>query len=144
MESLVNFIDNIPQAVWAIIAASGLVSILVQPIKRWLKLQSDKVILALTTVLSFVPVALDALNSATATNPAILGRQTMVVLGVSQLLYRFVVKPFSKLVADAKAERARQGTETVPTPAPLVPEVPLESVQPLTPESEQKPNEFAA
>lgn len=123
MEQILNNILNAPTEVWIAIGGMIGVSAILQGLKHWFSLQSDKVITALLTALSFVAATFDYLNQAVATNPSILGAKTAAIVGGATVSYRFVVKPFSKLLEDAKAERERKAASTPAQPAPTQPTV---------------------
>lgn len=116
MDVILQIFTSVPESVWLAVGGAVGVSLIVQPLKRWLGLQSDKVVLFLTSTVAFAGVAVEYLLSAAAENPTILGQRTAVILGISQLAYRFLIKPSSNLLADAKAERERRTGEATPDP----------------------------
>lgn len=116
-KALNHLVDVLP-----IIAAAGGVSVVLQLAKKWLSLQSEKVVNFLLAVFSFIPVAVQYVIQAAQQNPAILGQRTAVIMGLSTVLYHQLVKPTTNLLKDAKAERERRERVTaVSTPEqPLV------------------------
>lgn len=111
-ESIMGFIvglpGTVPTEVWTLLGASGIVSLLLQRFKKWFSLQSDKVITFFLVVLSALPAAYEALVAASVANPELFGAYTAMIMGAAQVVYRFLIKPFSNLVNDAKKLRDEQ------------------------------------
>lgn len=122
MENIVNTLSKVPwELIGSLLVTTGIVSVLLQKFKNWFKLQSDKVIVVMLGLLSFIPAALDYVNSVAAENPLVLGRNTLVIMGLSQPLYRFVIKPLTDVLIDAKAERARREEANAPLEVVVAP-----------------------
>ena len=93
--------------------------------------------------MSFLVAGIDYINQAAINNPTILGERTASIVGLSTLLYRYIVKPLSNIFADAKKHRERvkrlssdaqlpaEETILVPTQAPEAPVI--EKPEPVTP-----------
>lgn len=109
---LVNLYHQVPSSAWHALFASAGVSVVLQKVKKWLSLQSPAIIHFLLIVFSFIPVAINYLMGAASTNPKVLGAQTFLILGLSNTIYRFAIKPTSNLLEDAKNERERKATQT--------------------------------
>lgn len=122
MELIKEIIDHIPNSAYLAILGAGVVSVLLQLTKQWLSLQSDKIITFLLGVFSFLVVSIDYVTQAVAQSPAVLGQRTATIMGVTQLVYRYAVKPGYNVVKDAKEYRARKET-TSNTPAVVAPAV---------------------
>lgn len=106
MDSIVNVITDIPDGAY-LAAAGGLgVSLLLEGFKKWLALQSDKIITFLLAAFSFMASAAEYLMTAVAENPTVLGEHTLVLAGSATILYRYVVKPGKLLLQDARAFRS--------------------------------------
>lgn len=103
-----ELLNSIPNSAYYVALASLIISVLLQKFKGWFNLKSDKVVTFLFMALSFLTVAIDYLVSAASANPTILGERTFVIMGVATVIYRYLVKPMSLLVNDAKL--ARQNT----------------------------------
>lgn len=136
LHSLSNFYnqnENIIRAVFAFLAASGLVSIVLQNTKRWLSLQSPKVIHFLLVVLSFVTVAVNYLIGAASQNPKILGPETLMLVGGASTLYHYAIKPLSNILTDAtnlRALKAKQAANEVIVSTVNISNVPASVVAP--------------
>lgn len=127
LQTLLDTITNIPDSVWQAIGVALGISVLLQGLKNWLSLQSDKVITFLLTALAFISASIDYLSQAALVNPSVLGQDTVALVGLSTLLYRYAVKPLTNLIGDAKQYRARKERVAVTTEELI----PIESVQPL-------------
>lgn len=144
MDSVLELLNNIPTGTYEAIGAALGISVLLQGIKKWLSIQSDKVVAFLLSGLSFITVAIDYLMQAVHTNPSILGQQSVTIVGLSTILYRFMIKPASTLVADAKEYRlskARLANEAVENQDLLVDLVAPVASQP-EPIEPVKPDDF--
>lgn len=105
MEFVVNAFGEIPTGAYLALAGGLGVSLLTEMAKKYLSLQSDKVITFLVLALSFATSAIEYIITAVAQNPGILGTHTASVLAASTLAYRFIVKPAKNLLGDAKSFR---------------------------------------
>lgn len=105
MEQITTLLNAIPDGTFYVVAVGLVVSILLQVFKHWLQLQSDKVITFLLMCLSFISVAIDFLTQTVAQNPTAMGAKTFLIMGVSTTLYRYIVKPVTGIVQDAKVYR---------------------------------------
>lgn len=125
MENISDVVNNIPTSTYTALgltlAAAG-VSILLQLLKKWLSLQSDKVITILFIGLSFATAALDYLLSNASDNPKVLALRTFFLAGLATPIYRFLVKPATQLLVDAKIERERKAKSVAPVVNKEVPE----------------------
>lgn len=150
MESIVDFFSQVPPSTYEAIGTALGISVLLQGFKKWLQLQSPKVITFLLTALSFLATAIDYLSQSVASNPSLMGQRTMVIVGLTNILYHYIVKPTTNLVSDAKEYRLRKDRLAegaienqdllVPTIAPN-PDEP-EAVEPVTPASITAQNDF--
>lgn len=111
---IVNYVQSVPGEVWAAIGTMIGISAILQKIKTWFSLQSDKVITFVLSVLSFVPVVIDYINSQIAANPAVIAPRTLAIMGGATAAYRYIIKPATRLLQDAKIERERRLREQVP------------------------------
>lgn len=105
------------------IAAAGGVTVLLQLVKKWLSVQSDKVVNVLLVVFSAIPVAVNYLLQTVTVNPGTLGARTAAIVGLSTVLYQQLVKPTTNLLRDAKIERERRErllAESTPLTTPIV------------------------
>lgn len=117
MDTVVHAWQSIPHSFWVALGASGIISVVLQFIKHWLEELSPKVLMTLLTTFSFGAAAINYLLGNASTNPTLLGQQTASLVGLATILYRFVIGPGTKLMVDAKAERARQDALKAATPA---------------------------
>lgn len=125
METLHHIWNSIPWATVrdAVIAAGG-VSVAVQVFKKWLALQSEKVITFLVGVVSFIAVGINYLMGAAAQNPMILGQRTAALVGLATLIYQapgIGIKTLSGILRDAKTLREAQTTQVSVPPVPAAP-----------------------
>jgi len=138
MEMVTEILNNVPNGTYLAVGAGFAVSLILQLLKKWLALQSEKVINFLLGALSFITVAIQYLTTAVSQNPSVLGTRTTAVVTAALAAYHFKylgIKDLSNLLKDAKAYRERK--ERV-TQAGLIPagdketvkEVPLDTVQP--------------
>jgi len=117
INSVVHFLQQVPwDVVGQALVASGIVSVVLQALKKWLSLQSPKVINTLLFVVSSLTVGLNWLLSSSASNPTLLGQQTAAIAGLSGLLYQFFIKPASNVLSDAK--QLREQKAALPLSAP--------------------------
>lgn len=138
LQNIVDAFSSIPMSAWEAIGAALGISVLLQGLKNWLSLQSDKVITFLLGSLSFVAAAIDYLSQAAMSNPAVLGQDTAAIVGLSTILYRYIVKPTSNLISDAREYRARKERLAVEdTPIEKQNLVPLDDVQVQVPVADQ-------
>jgi hypothetical protein len=108
MNYIAQILGDIPvTAVYALIAAF-VVSVLLQVIKKWLSIQSDKIITFILGSLSFLTVGFDALTQQVAQNPSLLGPKTFMLMGLATTVYRYAVKPASTLMQEVKELRERK------------------------------------
>lgn len=115
LDALTRVAETIANNWPLIVAALGLSAFQVK-INKWFNLQSDRLKVTITGVLSVlgagIPLALGWLSS----NPEFLGAYSAVVFSTMTFAYRFVIKPTTCLIEDAKNYRA--GVESqVATPA---------------------------
>lgn len=85
MNALMDFIHAIPDPAWTLLI-SAVVSMILQGIKKWLDVQSDKVITFILTALSFAGSAIEYYASTASQNPTILGQKTVVIVGSATLI----------------------------------------------------------
>lgn len=111
MNELSLIAQNIPyEVIFAFIAGSYAVSIIVQQIKKWLSLHAWGANVA-SGVLAFTGLGLEFLMTAAKSNPQALGKYTFAIVGLTNLAYHaplIGVKALTELSSDAKAERARR------------------------------------
>lgn len=146
MEIITNVLSEVPTGAYLASGGALAVSLLLEALKKWTNLQSDKMITFLLMALSFGASALEYLMTAIAANPGILGTHTAVLMGLATVLYRYIVKPSRTLLQDAKAFRSTTLTNTVapiqsaPLPQAAVPAT-IQIEDAVAPVSE---SEFAA
>ncbi len=121
METL-NAIQTFLSTHWELIVfaftALGL-SAALQKVKHKLEIESPKVMLAVTSVISFLAVAIPGFLGWINMNPDVLGSYSAFVFTAMTLLYRYVVQPSSAFLSDVKEFKQAQASASVaPTPAP--------------------------
>lgn len=144
MDTATDLLKAIPDSALFASAGALLVSIALQYVKKWAQLQSDKVIAFVLLCLSFVPVAISYITNEATLNPNFLGKWTFIIMGLSQLAYRFAVKPVTNVFEDAKKLRvmgAQAGLAGVEFPSPVVPVNPnvMNAVTPQAGQYEETP-----
>lgn len=129
---LTPIINSLPPEVWLAVLG-GVVSVVTQAAKKWLDLQSPRVVMALTTALSVVATAVPSLLSAVSHDPTILGQHAAIVIGIATLAYRYIIQPADSFLVGYKQYKASQLSEntaiTAPVTAPIA--LPVET-QPIS------------
>jgi hypothetical protein len=110
---LTHLFSSIPPQTWSILLAalaiSGLQASIVGLIENRINSSlSDKTNQAINGALAAIAEALNAIVSAGQTNPTAFGTNTLVIVGVSQFVFRYVTLPLSRLLSDARAHRSSQ------------------------------------
>ena len=118
IDSIVDFLNNSQGAILLTTIGGFVVSVTLEKIKKWLSLQSDKVITFLLTAFSFLAVAIESLLSSNPESLSAIGLNSTVIFFAANIAYRYVVKPGKGLIEDARAFR----TETVENVTQDVPE----------------------
>lgn len=96
MDQILPTLNTIAQAIpWDLVAASGILSPVVLLVKKWLSIQSEKVMMTLVLVLSMLGSAVTYILSTTSADPTIIAAQGFIVAAMSQPVYYLAVKPFS-------------------------------------------------
>jgi len=115
LESAQALFTNIPNGMWYALLVSATISLFLQLIKKWLEVQSEKVINALSVMFSFIPVVVDYLLHEASVNPSLLGQRTLMIVGMTQLVYQYAIKPTTNMLRDAKNYRIAKevGSESV-------------------------------
>lgn len=113
LSSINTMLDSVPDKSLMYLLIGVAISVALQFFKRWLSIQSDKVITFMLGAFSFIVVAIDYLISQAAQNPSILGGNTLMFMGATTTLYHYVVKPMTNIVRDAKAFREVQETQAL-------------------------------
>ncbi|MBS4040367.1 MAG: hypothetical protein KGZ81_07170 [Flavobacteriales bacterium] len=114
---LVALPSQVPPTVWALLASSLGVSVILQGIKKKFQLSSPKVILTLATIFSFAAAGLEVFVLSATNDPNLLGQYTTVTLGISTILYRFAVQPATSFLGEVKDFQEAKKLGTVATPA---------------------------
>lgn len=112
MEFPVELLNEIPNGAYIAVVGGLVASLFLQGLKKWLDLQSDKVITLVLISMSFIISAIDYLMQAVAVSPMALGQDTATIVGIATAFYRFIIKPANNLVVDAKT--LRQSKVTTP------------------------------
>jgi peptidoglycan/LPS O-acetylase OafA/YrhL len=113
-------VNSLPPEVWFVLLGS-VVATVTQFAKKWLSLQSPKVVMALTTALSVVATVVPSLLAAINHNPAVLGQHAVAVLGAATLLYRYVIQPADAFLQNYRQYKAAQSAQVT---SPVVPATP--------------------
>ena len=108
--NLIKF--HVPE-ITAFLAATGILSALIQKLKKWLALESPKTIYLLTATLGLISVLFQAVLTSGAVSVKQLGTHGAVVLASLQFVYIYGVRPFSKLLEEVKAARDGSSTATI-------------------------------
>lgn len=126
MEQVLSTLNTIAAAIpWDLVAASGILSPVVLLIKKWLHLQSEKVMMTLVLVFGMVGAAATYFIGAKFSDPSMIAVQGLMVAAMSQPFYYLVVKPFSTWFGgelakarayDAEVKSAGIPAEGLPTP----------------------------
>lgn len=103
--NFVNIFLEVPSEVWVLILGAAGVSVFTQVLKKILAVENEKVIMTLFMAASFAASGLEYLLSQTNLPPTVLGINTALIIGIATPLYRFAIKPASRLLSDFKAYR---------------------------------------
>lgn len=104
INALVAWILNNKELIGIVIGGSGIVSVVLQAVKKWLALQKPTVITILHYVLALIAVGMHYVAGSHSSSPTIIFLQALVVLGTNQFVYPLFTKPMSNLLGDAKAK----------------------------------------
>lgn len=135
MQFLVDLYTAVPADVWALLAGSVGASALFQKAKKYLT-DNPKVLVTITTVLSFAAAVVPAALGYLSANPEALGYHTATFFTGMTLAYRFVVQPLSvkmaKFRSDVEKYRAFKARQTAA--ADGVQSAPLDGIDELVTE----------
>lgn len=99
LDSILSFLNSIPNEVWTAIIEVVVGAIIVSPvvlaIKRWRDIHSEKIMLALVIGGSFITAALLYLRSVPEFAPWAIAVQGWLVFATTQPVYIYLVKPLS-------------------------------------------------
>jgi hypothetical protein len=91
---IVNALNSLAQMTpWAAIAASSVISPFLVGVKKWLSIQSERVMVLLVIGLSMAAAGLNYLLHVPTHDPSIIALQGAVVAFMTQPMYFFIVKP---------------------------------------------------
>lgn len=99
---------DIPPEAWVAIFGAGGVSFITQMLKKWAKLENDKVIQVLFAAVAFAAAALQYLVNAQNLPATVLGLHTAVLVGIGSQWYTHIVKPSSDFIEKVKSFDASQ------------------------------------
>lgn len=96
MQQTLQTVNSIAQMIpWDLVIASGVLSPVVLVIKKWLSIQSEKVMMTLVLLVSMIGATASYLLGTTSSDPTIIAVQGFMVAAMSQPVYYLAVKPFS-------------------------------------------------
>jgi hypothetical protein len=99
-----SWLTNHKEIVGLVLAASGGVSLTLEPVKRWLQLQSKLTISIYHYLFALIPVGVHYIQGSHSTNPLIIFAQAFIILGTNQFVYPMFTKPLTGIFLDAKAQ----------------------------------------
>ena len=107
---IVNLFSSVPPQAWTVIVAALAISGVQATVVAFIEARindrlSDKTNQAINGALAAAAEGLNAVVSVGQTNPTAFGTYTLVIVGVSQFIYRYITLPISRLLADARAHR---------------------------------------
>ncbi len=118
LEKIIQAIAAVPDGAWQAIGAAFIASPLIQALKRWASVQSEKVMITLVAFVSFVAAGIQYLVSTPSDNPLIIVLHTAVVGFASQPVYFFFVKPLymelSRILISARKFNDEVKTAVIP------------------------------
>lgn len=108
MNDILPTINHIATMIpWDLVAASGILSPLALGIKKWLSIQSERVMMTLVLVLSVVGATATYLMTVTTSDPSIIAVRGLMIAAMSQPFYYLIVKPsYTWLAAELAKARA--------------------------------------
>lgn len=116
---IVQFFSSVPSSVWVLLGASLGITGVQATIKAFVENEDNQLSPAtnvlILAALSSLASGADFLTSSAQTNPTILGTHTVLLVGVTHLLYNFAIRPLLNVISDAQAHRASQKAATSAT-----------------------------
>ncbi len=125
VQAIVHAFQSVPPTVWVLLGTALGVSTVQQNVKNLLERKVESLSqganVSLLVTFSALASAADQLVNSANLNPGLFGLHTAVIVGVTHVIYTFVVKPALGIMSDAKAHRALSQPATTATAAPLAP-----------------------
>lgn len=132
---IITTLLSIPTEIYVLVLGASGVSVVTQVVKKLSKAESAKVITFIFTSISFITAGFDYLMQSGAVPPTILGFNTLAIMGMATLIYRYAVKPLSLFASAVMAyqtqiqEKANDITgvtaQDIANVAPETPVVPI-------------------
>lgn len=101
--ALSAWITNHKELIGLVVAGSGVVSLVLEPVKRWLALQSKTVISVYHYLFAVILLGFHYVQGSHSSNPMIVFAQALIILGTNQFVYPLLTKPLFNLFDDAQA-----------------------------------------
>jgi len=99
------FLATPVQTIALVLGAVG-ISVFVQGLKKWFKLENERVVFTIILVITLLGSFLDWFLHSAQLPPVIIGIQTTLLVGIAQPFYIYVVKPLTMLLNGYKANKA--------------------------------------
>jgi hypothetical protein len=129
-----SLVGSIPSGTWDILLQSAIGAVTVSPIalgiKKWFSIDSDKKMVLIVTIGSFLAAASAYLLTVPKFAPWIILLQGWITYGVSQPVYYIVVKPFFKRLGAFLVEKVTAVTLLNEARAAAVPSTGLPTATP--------------
>lgn len=101
--TLSTWITNHKELIGLVVAGSGVVSLVLEPVKRWLSLQSKTAISVYHYLFAVILLGFHYVQGSHSSNPLIVFAQAFIILGTNQFVYPLLTRPLFNLLSDAKA-----------------------------------------
>lgn len=101
--NLSSWITNHKELIGLVLAGSGIVSLVLEPVKRWLSLQSKTAISTYHYLFAVILLGVHYVQGSHSGNPMIVFAQAFIILGTNQFIYPLFTKPLVGILSDAKA-----------------------------------------
>ncbi len=120
MEQVISILNTIATNIpWDLVIASGILSPLLVIIKKWMHIQSEKVMMSLVLLFGVLGAAATYLLTVETADPSIIAVQGLMIAAMSQPIFFILVKPaatwLSVEFAKARAWDAEVKSAAVPS-----------------------------
>lgn len=140
--NIIQILQNVPTEVWPSLAAIIGVSAFQQKLKSWLELESPRVLVLMTGVLSLAGAIVPAILGWMSANPGQVASHAALWFTGLNFAYRYVIQPGGSLINQVQTEKQRQAASKAASAASSLPSPSTAQLEALA--SEPTPTEAAA
>lgn len=121
-QQIITYLHHIPVGTWQALGVVAVQSPALKAVKHWLDIQSEKVMIGLVLLVSFIAATGGYLLSTPSASPTIIALHTAVLGGLSTPFYVYIVKPlWSVFVSDPRISQIESEVRSAAEPAGGVP-----------------------